>query len=135
MDREEGVVKKLISILCLTTLLGSSVASAAQLSFDVHIGPPPPARVVRVLPRRPGPQYVWVEGYWYPQRGRYEWHNGYWTLPPYRTAHWIGPRWDSGRYYEGYWDGDHGRWDRNKHRLHRDEHDRSRGDRDNRHRS
>jgi hypothetical protein len=31
---------------------------------------PPPPRVYRVRPR-PGPAFVWVEGYWYPQGNRY----------------------------------------------------------------
>jgi len=129
-------VKRLISTLCLTTLLlTGGVASAAQVSFDVRIGSPPPPRVVRVVPRRPGPQYVWVDGYWYPERGRYVWYDGYWTLPPYRSAYWVQPRWDRGRYYEGYWNGDRGRWDRNNRRFDRDgDRDRFRGDRDNRYR-
>jgi len=114
-------VKRLISTLCLTTLLLSGgVASAAQVSFDVRIGAPPPPRVVRVVPRRPGPQYVWVDGYWFPERGRYVWHDGYWTRPPFPGAYWVAPYHVDGRYYVGRWeDGrrsfrhDH-RWDRSK---------------------
>ena len=133
--REEDDVKKLISTLCLATLLSGGVASAGQVSFDVRIGAPPPPRVVRVQPHRPGPQYVWVDGYWYPERGRYVWHDGYWAQPPYRSARWIQPRWDRGRYYDGYWDGNRGRWDRNHRRFDRDDdRDRFRGDRDNRRR-
>ena len=124
--------KRLISTLALTSLLLSGgVASAAQVSFDVRLGPPPAPRVVRVQPHRPGPNYVWVDGYWYPERGRYVWHNGYWSLPPYRTARWVQPRWDRGRYYDGFWDGDRGRWDRSNRRVDRDDRDRYRGDRDN----
>jgi hypothetical protein len=131
---KEDNVKRLISTLCLTTLLLSGgVASAAQVSFDVRIGtPPPPPRVVRVVPHRPGPQYVWVDGYWYPEHGRYAWHNGYWTIPPYRSAYWVQPRWDRGQYYGGHWNGDRGRWDSND--RHGNDRDHYRGDRDNRRR-
>jgi hypothetical protein len=58
--------------LIRTTLLASYLlvvgvsAFAAQVSIGIRIGPPPPPRVVRVLPSRQGPEFVWIEGYWYP---------------------------------------------------------------------
>ena len=112
--------------LLLLTLLASGVVFA-QISVGIRIGPPPPPRVVRVLPPTPGPEYVWVAGYWYPVGNHYKWHDGYWTRPVYAGARWIGPRHEGGMYYEGYWEGDHGqvrhdhKWDRD--RDHRD-HDR-----------
>ena len=119
-------MKTLISTFCLTTLLlTGGVASAAQVSFGIRIGPPPRPHVVRVVPRRPGPDYVWVNGYWYPVRGRYVWREGYWAVPPYRGANWVGPRYSNGLFYEGYWDGGH-RSARGRDR------DRWRGDRDHR---
>jgi YXWGXW repeat-containing protein len=104
----------------------------AQVSIGVRIGPPPPVRVVRVLPPTPGPEFIWIQGYWYPQGRRYRWHEGYWTRPPYPGARWVGPHHDGERFYEGYWEGEHGRvehdhrWD---HDRERDFHDRDR-DRD-----
>jgi hypothetical protein len=92
----------------LLLLLGFGATSDAQVSIGVTIGPPPPPHVVRVLPRRPGPGFVWVGGYWYPASNHYYWHNGYWTRPPYRGAHWVGPRYHRGRYYRGHWDGRRG---------------------------
>jgi hypothetical protein len=41
--------------------------------------------------------------------GRYVWHAGYWSRPPYAGAHWVGPRHDGHYYHEGYWDGPHGK--------------------------
>ena len=111
------------TFLALMFLAGGWICSA-QVSIGVRIGPPPPPRVVRVLPARPGPDYVWVDGYWYPVDGRYVWHRGYWTEPPYGGAIWVGPRWEGGRYYDGYWNGDRGRfehdhrWDREHERDH-----------------
>ncbi len=88
---------------------------------------------------RPGPEFQWVEGYWYPVNGRWAWHDGYWTRPPFADSYWVEPYWEGGRYFEGYWytprghfDHDH-RWDRDRgrdskhewreHRDH-DDHDR-----------
>lgn len=113
-----------------------------QVSIGVQIGPPPPPRVVRVVPPRPGPDYVWIDGYWYVVDGRYRWHSGYWTLPPYGGARWIAPRHEGGQFFAGYWEGDRGRfehdhrWDRDRDRDRgrwhdHDDHDRGRGhDRD-----
>jgi hypothetical protein len=123
-------MKKLLAIL----LLAGGTMFGAQVSFGITIGPPPPPRVVRVRPVAPGPDYFWVDGYWYPVDGRYRWHDGYWTRPPYGGARWIAPRHDGERFFEGYWECDRGRfqhdhrWDRDRDRDWR-EHDRDR-DRD-----
>ncbi len=100
--------------LCAVMLFGCSSAVRAQVSVGVGIviGQPPPPRVVRVLPPRPGPGFFWVAGYWYPVRGRYAWHRGYWARPPYEGAIWVAPRYERGRYFVGHWDGPHGREER-----------------------
>jgi len=95
---------------------------AAQVSIGINIGPPPRPRVVRVLPARPGADFVFVEGYWYPVGRRYQWHEGYWTRPPYAGARWIAPRHDGRQFYAGYWEGDRGRFEHD----HRWDHDRAR---------
>lgn len=125
----------IIGLLTLTLVVFASSARAAQVSFGISIGTPPPARVVRVMPRAPGPGYVWVPGYWYPVRGRYVWREGYWTVPPYGGAVWVQPRYERGQYFEGYWlshtdrDRDHRRFDRDRDRGRGRGHDRDR-DRD-----
>lgn len=85
--------------------------AAAQVSIGINIGPPPPPRVLRARPRMPGPEFMWVDGYWYVVRGRWVWHPGYWTRLPFPGARWIGPRYEGGRFFDGYWDGDRGRFD------------------------
>ncbi len=95
-----------IKLIALTLLAAG--AALAQLSIGFRIGAPPPARVVRAQPRRPGADYTWIAGYWYPVGDRYKWHDGYWTRPAYAGAHWVEPRHDGERFYEGYWDGGHG---------------------------
>jgi hypothetical protein len=116
----------------LVTLLVAAVSMvAADFSIGIRIGPPPPPRVVRVQPVAPGPDFVWVEGYWYPNGNHYKWHDGYWSRPPYAGARWVAPRHDGERFYQGYWEGDRGkfehdhRWDRDRNR----DYDRDRRDR------
>ena len=117
-------------LLTLMLLIGG--IAFGQISIGIRIGPPPPPRVVRVLPPRPGPEFVWVGGYWYPVGNHYKWHAGYWTRPVYPGARWVAPRHDGERFFGGYWEGDAGRrehdhhWDRDHDRDFRD-HDQGRG--------
>lgn len=116
----------------LFVLIVGGSAYAAQISLGVRIGAPPPPRAVRVLPRAPGPGYIWVDGYWYPVGGHYRWHEGYWTRPPYPGARWVAPRYEGERFFDGYWGGDRGRfehdhrWDRDRNRDFDRRHDRDR---------
>jgi YXWGXW repeat-containing protein len=120
-------MKHLISATLLAaTLLSGGSLFGAQISFGIRIGPPPPPRVVRVLPRQPGPEYMWVDGYWYPEGQRYRWHQGYWTRPPYAGARWVAPHYDGERFFGGYWEGNRGRFDHDHHW----DHDRNRDFRD-----
>lgn len=108
-------MKKLLSLL----LLSVGLAAAVDLSIGVNIGPPPPIRV-ETRPIAPGADFLWVDGYWYIVGGRYVWHSGYWSRPPYAGAHWVGPHHNGRQYFQGYWEGEHGRvghdhkWDRDK---------------------
>jgi YXWGXW repeat-containing protein len=117
-------------LACL--LLAGGFVFAADFSVGVRIGPPPPPRVVAVRPPAPGPDWLWVDGYWYPAGNRYLWHEGYWSRAPYPGARWVIPRYDGERFYEGYWEGDRGRF-RHDHRWDRDrdrDYDRERHERD-----
>ena len=108
-------------------LLAAGSAFGAQVSVGIRIGPPPRPRVVRVLPVRPGPEYVWVQGYWHPVGRHYRWLPGYWTRPPYAGARWVVPHHDGHRFFAGYWEGERGRiehdhrWDRDRNRDYRGE--------------
>ena len=110
--------------LLFAAILAAGSAVAADISIGIQIGAPPPPRVVAVRPAAPGPDFAWIEGYWYPVSGRYHWHEGYWTRPPYEGALWVAPRHEGGQYFAGYWEGEHGRW-AHDHRWDKD-HDRDR---------
>jgi hypothetical protein len=116
--------------LLTVILLGIGSSVHAQVSIGIRIGPPPEPRVVYAPPPNPGPQFVWVEGYWYPVGNHYKWHNGYWTRPPYEDARWVGPRHDGERFYPGYWDGEHGRFEHDHHWDRERDRDYGRRDRD-----
>lgn len=123
-------------LLVLLLLAGGTLA--AQVSLGIRIGPPPRPRVVRIQPIRPGPDFTWIDGYWYPNGHRYKWHDGYWTRLPYAGARWIGPRHEGGMFYDGYWEGDRGRfghdhrWDRERAIRDRDRFERREERRENR---
>jgi hypothetical protein len=111
-------------LLLLILMAGGSLY--AQVSLGIRIGPPPPPRIVRVQPAAPGPGFLWVNGYWYPEGGRYRWHDGYWSRPPYAGARWVEPHHDGRVYLAGHWEGDRGRVEHD----HRWDNDRDRRDRD-----
>ena len=115
----------MMTLLAATLLIGSPVFGA-QVSIGVRIGPPPPPPVVYAVPATPGPEYEWVDSYWYPVGHHWNWHRGYWTRAPYAGASWYAPRYEEGLYFEGYWAGDRGRihhdhhWDRDRGRDYRE---------------
>jgi WXXGXW repeat (2 copies) len=125
---EEKTLNQMEMKLLATMLLAGACMFGADLSIGIRIGAPPPPRVVAVRPASPGPGFLWVDGYWYPDGGHYKWHAGYWTRPPYAGAHWIAPHHDGQQFFNGYWDGDRGRfdhdhkWDRDHNRDYRDRH-------------
>ena len=118
------------SLALLVVFLAPAPQAAAQVSFEVNIGPPPRWRASRIAPQ-PGPDFVWVDGYWYPVGRRWVWHQGYWTRPPYAGAYWIQPYYDGRRFVGGYWENERGHWDHDHKwdkRRERDEHrERGRG--------
>lgn len=131
-------MKRLVIVTLVSALFLAIVpdlflpAAQAQVSVGIRIGPPPAPRVLKSTPRRPGADYEWIEGYWYPApNGRnYRWHQGYWTRIPFPGAHWIEPRYEGGMFYNGYWedrnrrmDHDH-RWDHDHDRDWNRDHDR-----------
>src|SRR5215475_5219583 len=116
-------MRHLLKLSAVLGLLFLATPAHAQISFGIQFGtPPPPPRAYHVNPR-PGPDYEWVEGFWYLDGRRYRCLDGSWTRPPYPGAYWVAPYWDNGRYFEGYWGTPRGdfrhyhRWDRYNLRL------------------
>ena len=91
-------------LLALVLLAGSSLFAAPALGVGIEIGaPPPPPRVHYVRPVAPGPNHVWINGYYEPLGAQFRWREGYWAPRPYPRAVWVAPRYRGHRYYPGYW--------------------------------
>src|SRR5579862_9957602 len=62
---EHGKILATVTLRMRTTLLALALLACGavygQVSIGIRIGPPPPPRVVSVLPPRPGPEFIWVE--------------------------------------------------------------------------
>ena len=105
-------MKNLIKIISLCGFLAIAAPTFAQVSFDIHLGPPPPRREVVV--ESPYPDGVWIAGYhrWDYGTNAYIWVPGRWDRPPHPGARWIAPRYPrrGGRYgfVDGHW-GDRGK--------------------------
>ena len=92
-------------------------AAAVAPQANTQPGPPPntvimqtpPAAQVEVVPAPPGPDYVWMPGYWaISGGGGWVWVGGHYALPPRPRAVWVGGYW--GRHGRGYvWIGGHWR--------------------------
>ncbi len=64
--------------------------------------PPPPGEIV-VRGERPGPDYVWVGGFYDWQGDDWVWVPGHWIAPPEPTVRWVSARYvrvDGGFRYE-----------------------------------
>jgi hypothetical protein len=96
-----------VSIVCLT-LFACGVREVAEAQVHVSLYakiPMAPNIVLRVetpVIATPGPDYIWVDGYWtWDSRYReYVWIQGYWAVAPYSGAYWIPGYWE--RYRNGY---------------------------------
>jgi hypothetical protein len=68
---------------------------------------PPPPRAEVIVDAAPGPEYIWVGGYWGRYRDNWHWVNGRWAIRPHVNATWVDGRWDRGSrgYYwrNGHW--------------------------------
>ncbi len=88
--------------------LAAPAVSSAEVSVGISVTFAPPALPVYEQPLCPGPDFIWVPGYWAwdPDYGYY-WVPGVWVLAPFPGALWTPGYWgwSDGVYvwYEGYW--------------------------------
>jgi hypothetical protein len=74
-----------------------------DVSFSLHVGPPPPR--VEVVPA-PRSGYVWAPGYWNWNGHKHVWVKGHY-MRGHHNAHWVPDRWD---HHDGRWRLEHGHW-------------------------
>ena len=127
-------MRNLLKISAVLGFLLLASPAHAQVSFGFSFGQPPPAPRAYVVPPQPGPDYYWVNGYWYRAGSRWAWRDGYWAHTSYDDSYWVEPYWDGHRYVGGYWETSRGRfahdrfWNRGRGRA-RGRDDRDRDDR------
>lgn len=91
-------------LFVLALLAGSSLFAVPGVNIGIEIGAPPsPPHGYFARPAAPGPNHVWISGFYEPAGGQYRWREGYWAPRPYPHAVWVGPRYRGHRYYPGYW--------------------------------
>jgi len=99
-----------LGLVVLGGLSGQAAASPilgdVNFSIGVEAGPPPPPHEVMVA--SPGPDYVWVGGFWDGAPGHYRWVGGHWDRPPHGRSRWVSPRWD--RDHDGHYHRVEGGW-------------------------
>src|SRR6185436_4893358 len=94
---------KLLALVLLAG--GSAMFAQTRFSVGVNIGggyapgyyAPVPMQVVR--PPYPGPGFVWVDGYWNPNRFGRAWVPGRWSRP---YGYHVAPRYIAPSYSNGY---------------------------------
>jgi hypothetical protein len=68
----------------------------------------PPVDRVEVVGVAPGPDFIWIGGWW-SWNGRWCWNDGHWARPPHAHAVWSPGRWAPHPHGRGFvWMG--GRW-------------------------
>lgn len=89
----------------LASVFGLLLAVGTAGAEVVRYGPPAPVR--EVVPVRPGPRYVWTDGYYRWYHHRYAWVPGRYAVPPRAYAAWVPGYWvpRGGGYVwvRGYW--------------------------------
>jgi hypothetical protein len=93
--------------LFLSAVLGAAFCIGSVQAADIVVRLRPPALRVEHRSVRPGPNYVWVNGYHRWDGNAYVWESGRWEVPPRAHAVWVAPRWQHRRdgyvFVEGRW--------------------------------
>lgn len=95
-----------IRLMVIGAALAASVACTGTSGrLYVRMGPPPVVVERRVAP--PGPEYVWVGGFYRWTGIEYVWVGGRYERPPRPRAVWVPGRWVHGRrgwyFVDGRW--------------------------------
>jgi hypothetical protein len=95
------------AVLTGILLASSAMVACGPPRVAVVVPAPPAPYVVGAVGYAPGPGYVWVDGFWNLNGGRWVWANGRWAVPPRGHAVWVADRWErhgnGWRYRRGHW--------------------------------
>jgi hypothetical protein len=100
----------IVRSLAGAAVLASSVVALSACyatSGGLYVETGPPAPIVEAVVVSPGPEFVWVPGYYRWDGGAYLWMAGRWERPPHGQRRWVPGSWDHSkrgwRYREGRW--------------------------------
>jgi len=97
----------LATLVCLVGMTAPPANAGVRVGVGIRVGAPPPPLRHEVVVVRPGPDYVWIPGFWEWRHNDYAWVGGRWSRPPHRGAVWVAPRHElRGRHHfwvRGYW--------------------------------
>ncbi len=100
------MTKTHLSLATAMIALGMAGCSPHVSTYGYITTAPPPPRV-EVYGVAPGPEFVWINGFWGWAGHGYVWTPGRWERPPRRGATWAPGRWEhrQNHYYwhEGHW--------------------------------
>ena len=98
--KNSGVSERVIDYMINTPQTAGSMSSAAtdESSAAVVYTPPPmpaapPPMATQTIVVAPGPDFVWLDGYWGWGVGGWAWFGGHWDRPPHPHAFWVHGRW------------------------------------------
>ena len=96
--KRKVIMAVLAGVIPLSALTGceARIYPARNVAFrEVYYddAPPPPRRDV-VIGVAPGPDFVWIGGYWRRDHDRWAWADGRWDRRPYGHARWEEGRWE-----------------------------------------
>lgn len=89
---DERIALTLVLLVPIAIGLSGCVVNEPEApSRGVVVSGPPPAPVREERPAPPGPDALWVAGYWHWTGMQYAWIPGHWEAPP-AGAIWAGPK-------------------------------------------
>ena len=65
------------------------VSPLPQPTAETVVPEAPPLPAAEVISVAPGPEHVWIPGYWAWLEGRWVWMSGHWVLRPHSQAVWV----------------------------------------------
>lgn len=107
---KKGIALALLGALGACTVVVREPVHEADGIYgdDVYVVDAAPApRTEVIVGPAPGPNYVWVNGYWGRYRNNWYWVKGRWAARPRPQAVWVSGRWDHQprgyRWSHGHW--------------------------------
>ena len=98
-----------VAALCFGLTAPATAHAQVRWGVNISVGSAPPPLLVYNQPAVPGPDYMWIPGYWAWGPGGYYWVPGAWELPPEPGLLWTPGYWgfdedgDDYVWHPGYW--------------------------------